>query len=242
MTDSHNDPLQPIFNQLSGGRILDLATGRGGFIHTLLEYLPDYTELIGIDSSDNGAAAFAQTFSDERIRFQHMDATQIEFPDASFDLVSIAHSLHHLDNLPAVFAEMLRVLKPGGHLLVVEMYRDGQTTTQMTHVELHHWWAAIDRGLGISHHETFTRQEIYGQLVDLALVDPQTLDIKDLSQDPLAPEIVQQLDGAIDMYIQRAEGLPGQAGLQQRGEQLRQRVHTTGFHGATALFYIARKA
>ncbi|MBN1669313.1 MAG: class I SAM-dependent methyltransferase [Anaerolineales bacterium] len=237
----HPDPIQQQLSQLNPRRILDVATGRGGFIHTLVAYLPGFEEITGIDLTASAAQAFAQAFSDPRIRFQEMDATQLEFDDQHFDLVCLANSIHHFDRPERVLAEMLRVLRPGGTLLVLEMYRDRQSVTQLTHVELHHWWAEIDTGLGITHHETFTRQEVCAQLAKLPLANARHFDLSDLEPDSLDPETVQYLEKVIDLYQQRASELPEQARLQARGEELRQRVQQIGFHSATALLYLAEK-
>jgi len=62
-----------------------------------------------------------------------------------------------------------------------------------------------------------------------------------LDSDPKAPETIQQLNKAIDQYIQKAEGLPGQEALRACGEELRRRVWEVGFQGATALVAIGIK-
>jgi SAM-dependent methyltransferase len=227
-----------ILGNIPGGRVLDVATGGGGFIHFLLEGLRDYTEIIGVDATDRGADAFAAAFKDRpNIHFQQMDAHQLDFANSSFDLVCISNSLHHLDPGPAL-RQMERVLRPGGFLLVSEMFRDGQTETQTTHVELHHWWAAVDRLNGIDHRETYTR----AQLVELATVPglevPQLYDLSNLGDDPHDPAIMDELQPVFERYIQRAEGHPG---LQARGAELRQRVQKVGFHSATTLLALARK-
>jgi ubiquinone/menaquinone biosynthesis C-methylase UbiE len=98
-------PITPkdILGHISGGRILDLATGSGGFIHFLIDGLRDYNEIIGVDTNERAAAAFAETFKDHsNIRFELKDVTQLEYDDSSFDLVSISNSLHHLDPVPVL--------------------------------------------------------------------------------------------------------------------------------------------
>lgn len=126
-----------------------------------------------------------------------MDALKMDFADASFDTVCIANSLHHMEDAPAVLSEMLRVLKPGGRMVVNEMYCDGQTDTQLTHVLLHRWWAAVDSALGITHRETYTRQALVDLLSGLGLADFSVEDANDLSGDPREPALLLQLEASL---------------------------------------------
>jgi SAM-dependent methyltransferase len=230
---------QDILAGLAGGRVLDVATGSGGFVGFLLEGLDGYDEIIGIDTSERGAAAFAEAFKDKpHIRFRKMDAARMDFPDGSFDTVCISNSLHHLADLEAALVDIRRVLRPGGHFIVSEMYCDDQSETQMTHVLLHHWWGEVDRLQGIFHNETYTRQRIVSIVDGLGLKEAVWYDLADLDGDPHDPAIADELNPAIDRYIQRAEGRPD---LQQRGEALRQRLQEVGFHGATNLLVIGER-
>jgi len=227
-----------VLGQISAGRILDVATGSGNFIHFLMEGLQDYTEIIGVDNNEHAQASFTEAFKENpKVKFQMMDAHKLDFDDSSFDLLCISNSLHHLNPLP-VLHEMKRVLRPNGVLLVSEMYRDNQTDTQMTHVHLHHWWGAIDRVNGVLHNETYTRQELLNLVTQLELSDLRTFDISDLSDDPKKPEIFAELDPVFERYIQRAERYPD---LQARGEELKARTKDIGFHSATTLVVLGRK-
>ncbi|HNK62443.1 MAG TPA: methyltransferase domain-containing protein [Anaerolineales bacterium] len=235
-----NETISPedLLGNLSGGRVLDVATGSGNFIHSLVEDLKDYTEIIGVDNSRNAAAAFSESFRKQKnIHFQLMDVHHLDFPDSSFDLVCISNSLHHLDPV-TVLNEMKRVLRPGGTLLVSEMYCDDQAETQMTHVLLHHWWAAVDTVNGIVHRETYTRQALMDMVSALGLQDVHAFDLSDLSEDPKSRDFLEQLDPVFESYIQRAEGRPE---LQARGEELKIRAREVGFHSATTLMVMGRK-
>jgi ubiquinone/menaquinone biosynthesis C-methylase UbiE len=223
---------------LPGGRILDVATGNGNFVSFLLEGLPAFDEIVAIDTSEKAGTTFTDTFKDQpHVRFEKMDAAKMDFPKASFDIVCISNSLHHMLDPQPVLEEMKRVIKPGGHFLVTEMYRDNQTETQNTHVLMHHWWGAIDTAKGVVHKETYTRQ----QLLDIvSKLDLQELAVHDLGEDPKDPETIKYLTDVIDQYLQRMDGLPGEATLRARGLELRQRVAKIGFHSATNLLFIGK--
>ena len=56
----------------------------------------------------------------ENVRFAQADAQNLPFPDNSFDLVSIAFGLRNVTDKDLALRSMLRVLKPGGRLLILE--------------------------------------------------------------------------------------------------------------------------
>ena len=219
--------------------MLDVGTGRGGFVESLVTDLKDYDEIIGIDINADLAAGFAEKFADQpRVRFQQVDALALPFEDASFDTVSVAGSLHHLADPQLGLSEMMRVLRRGGHLIVVEMYRDGQTETQKTHVMLHHWWAATDRLGGTSHRETYTRAQIIHLINDLDLSELTMRDETYLDEDPMEPKQLAELEASIERYLELAAGHPD---LLEQGAELRERLHQIGFHSATVLVAMGQK-
>ena len=228
-----------LIGHIVGGKVLDVATGSGGFIHFLLEGLQDYTEIIGVDTKEGMDTVFAEQFQGKPIRYRQMDAAQMDFANEFFDTVCIANSLHHMPDLPGALKEMLRVLKPGGHFIALEMYHDNQAETQMTHVLLHHWWGAVDRVHGISHNETFRREELIKMVAGLELGEVRVTELSELGENPLDPEIMAQLEPVIDRYIERAKNYPE---LQKQGEDLRARLYEIGFDSATSLLVIGEKA
>lgn len=222
----------------AGGRVLDVATGRGGFVHFLLEGLSSYDEIVGIDMDPGLAEPFAEAFSDRpNVRFEVMDATALGFADGSFDTVCESSSLHHFADPAAVLREMRRVCRDDGTIIVFEMYRDGQGEAQLTHVRLHTWWAAIDTLGGKVHRETFTRAEVLGLIDGLGLADLRITEVADTDTDAMSSETVAQLEPVIDRYLGLAGGHPD---LQARGEELRRRLREVGFLDATSVFAVGR--
>lgn len=72
----------------------------------------------GVDISDEQCRLYAQRFPDHDVRCESI--LQTSFASASFDFI-VTDSLHHLQpNVSAALEEMLRVLKPGGHILAYE--------------------------------------------------------------------------------------------------------------------------
>lgn len=227
-----------LISHISGGKVLDVATGNGNFIHFLIESLMDYDEITSIDIKDGLEIVFETNFKNHPVSFEKMDAANLQFSDASFDTVCISNSLHHMPELERTLKEMLRVLKPGGYFFISEMYRNNQSPTQMTHVQLHHWWAAVDRSQGIFHGDTLRREEIIQTAASLGFVEMQMQDLFEMNENPHDPKILAELEPVIERYIQRAEDNPE---LQIRGKELLKLLKDVGFDGATVLFIISRK-
>jgi SAM-dependent methyltransferase len=227
-----------VLGDIAGGRVLDVATGAGSFVQFLLDGLHDHDEIVGIDANPEKREPFAAAFGDrDDVRFVEMDAHHLAFEDGSFDTVCVSNSLHHFADPVPVLAEMLRVLRSGGHVVVNEMYRDRQSETQETHVLLHHWWAAVGTLRGEVHRETYRRAEIVAMVERLGLADLRLADLADPDEDPHDPETVAELESAIDRYLGLADGQPE---LLQRGEELRARLRDVGARSATQLVAVGR--
>ena len=106
------------------GVILDIATGTGDFAMLLAERLKPQ-RIIGADISegmmDVGRKKVAQAGLQDVISFQWEDCTKLSFPDGTFDAVTSAYGVRNFQDLDAGLREMQRVLRPGGHLLIVEL-------------------------------------------------------------------------------------------------------------------------
>jgi SAM-dependent methyltransferase len=213
---------------ISGGRMLDLATAQGGFLEVLRDNLEGYEALIGVDTDVPALEIARDRLGREDTCFLQMDAERLAFRDESLDTVGIGASLHHLADVPRVLAEIGRVLKPGGHLLLSEMHCDGRTAPQLTVVYLHHWIADIDTSLGILHNRTLARQEFVDCVAGLGLRNVACYNWYDADADPMNEEVIQRFEGLIEAQIQRAEGAPNHEALKRRGEQLCHRLYEVG--------------
>jgi ubiquinone/menaquinone biosynthesis C-methylase UbiE len=230
------EQLPQILSLINAGRVLDIATGQGGFADLLDNHLDGYTHITGVDISFQALQTARQSVHKDRFSISHMDAACLAFPDRCFDTVTISVSLHHIPTIPAVFTEILRVLRPGGRMIISEMYCDGQTEAQQTVVEIHHWAADVDTALGIPHNHTFTRQEILDMIASLGLQNTKYYDLVNPQEDPKNPESIQQSNAAIDMVLQRAQRLPDYNIFFQTSQALRQRLNQVGCQTPSILF------
>ncbi|MBE0526877.1 MAG: methyltransferase domain-containing protein, partial [Candidatus Thorarchaeota archaeon] len=124
---------------ISAGDVLDVGTQEGDFIKTLMKILLDYNSFTGIDISEDDLKKAKEQLKDAPINLVAMNAENMTFQENQFDTVCMSYSIHHLENIDTVLAEMYRVLKPGGHFIIQEMYSDGeQTAAQFVDRDVHH--------------------------------------------------------------------------------------------------------
>lgn len=230
-----------LLGQIEAAQVLDVACGPGGFTGLLKESLKGYAQITGVDLNPTVLAEARQHHPGDDLHFEQQDAAALSYPDAAFDLVACAFSLHHLPQPQQSLAEMQRVLKPGGILLIVEMYRDQLAQTQFTETLIHHWAAEIDTALGISHNPTFARQEILDLVQPMHFTESKIYDLADLNPDPKGEKINRQVLETIERVLKKAEALPDYPAHQHRADQLRQRVQRFGTHISTRLVILARK-
>lgn len=104
--------------------IMDVATGTGDFAIQACRVLqPD--ELIGTDISEGmmnvGREKVKLSGLDKQISFAKEDCTSLSFPDSRFDAITVAFGVRNFENLDKGLTEMHRVLKAGGHLVILEL-------------------------------------------------------------------------------------------------------------------------
>lgn len=129
------------------GRILDFGCGTG----TMLGYLRRFGEVEGIDA-DEHAVRYCHARGQARV--QLLDSDALPFPDDSFDLLTALDVLEHIDDDRRSFAEVARILRPGGTFLAT--------------VPSYPWmWGVQDE---ISHHfRRYTRRQLEQRILAAGL-------------------------------------------------------------------------
>ena len=122
----------PDYIELTGRRlsfdkvrdVLDVGCGVGHWAQVLAPALPVEVKVIGVDRDpfwiEQATERAATRNISHRFQYRLSEAQALPFPDASFDLVTCQTLLIHVADPRAVIAEMVRVVRPGGLVLVAE--------------------------------------------------------------------------------------------------------------------------
>jgi demethylmenaquinone methyltransferase/2-methoxy-6-polyprenyl-1,4-benzoquinol methylase len=112
-----------------GHRVLDIAGGTGDLTARFSELVGSEGEVILADINDSmlkvGRDKLIDSGHHGNIEYVQANAESLPFPDNHFDVVSIAFGLRNVTDKDAALCSMLRVLKPGGRLLILEFSKPG---------------------------------------------------------------------------------------------------------------------
>jgi len=105
-----------------GASVLDLGCGTGDDVQELARLVGPSGRVVGVDSSETVIAEACERVlrTTLRVAFQVADAYALPFPDATFDACRADRVFHHLEHPCQAFGELLRVVRPGGRVLLFD--------------------------------------------------------------------------------------------------------------------------
>lgn len=106
-----------------GHRALDIACGPGTLAAALVGCVGPDGEVLGVDAAPAMVEYARANSSRSNCRFEYGVAQALDLPDESFDVVTCTFAMHHIpeNDRGAAIAEMWRVLRPGGSLLLADL-------------------------------------------------------------------------------------------------------------------------
>jgi len=111
----------------SDAAILDVGCGGGATVKKLAALAPD-GKIHGVDYANGSIAASRannrQLIAEGRVTIDQATVSHLPFPNDQFDVVTAIETQYYWPDLPADMGEILRVLKPGGKLVIIaESYK-----------------------------------------------------------------------------------------------------------------------
>jgi demethylmenaquinone methyltransferase / 2-methoxy-6-polyprenyl-1,4-benzoquinol methylase len=104
-----------------GSRVLDVATGTGDLAIELARRVAPEGTVIGCDFSEGMLDRAREKSAQPNLRFEWADALELPYPAATFDAATVGFGARNFADLSQGLAEMARVVKPGGRVVVLEI-------------------------------------------------------------------------------------------------------------------------
>jgi phthiocerol/phenolphthiocerol synthesis type-I polyketide synthase E len=131
---------------LDGKQVLDIGCGRGGTVRTLKDFFYP-SKLVGLDLCPEAIDFCRRTHQFKSISFFEGDAEALPFQDHAFDVVTNVESSHSYPNRQAFYAEVYRVLSPGGYFLYTDVFSQEQILADNKYLELLGFDLEIERDI-----------------------------------------------------------------------------------------------
>ena len=105
-------------------RVLDVGTGFAGSVQFLARAMPKGSRIWTLDPSSDVLASARKALKAEglggNVELVQASIEKVDFDDEFFDILVSVMALHHMSSLKVVLAQMTRVVKPGGKLLLAD--------------------------------------------------------------------------------------------------------------------------
>ena len=219
-------------------KVLDVGTGSGDFVKVLKSVFSGAT-IEGIDPNAESLAKAREIYPD--MTFSKMTAENLMFENDSFDVVSMSMALHHLPKVKKGLKELKRVVRPAGWVIINELFSDNLNPAQEVHKQFHHFRSYIDRLTGVSHRETFRKDEI------LQIIKEAGISVQFYFEDNKEVNLIAQ-EGELELRInkmkemlEKIKGRPEYDELKPQIEDFRKNALEHGFQPATRLIVVGKK-
>jgi len=153
------------------GRVLDIATGTGDVALEIARQTEASVKIVGVDFTQGmlvkGLEKVQQPALKGRIKMVNAPCEALPMPDGSFDGVSIAFGIRNVVERERGLAEMVRVLKPGGRVVILEF---SQPRSELFRALYLFYFTRLLPAIG----GLFSRRSAYQYLPDSVLDFPST--------------------------------------------------------------------
>ncbi|MCM1989986.1 class I SAM-dependent methyltransferase [Oceanirhabdus seepicola] len=229
---------------INGGKVLDIATGQGVFLKTLLQNINSYEVAFGCDISKEDLEIAKNNLEDENVHLILGKEDALFFLDGEFDLVTISNGLHHFKNVDSIISEAIRVLKPNGLLLINEMLSNDLSEPQLTHKKFHDFSMRVGKLFGESGNSTaYTDKEVKR----LFEIDRNSLKLieqcihEEDKTNFINEEEIERVSKVIDERVHSISTLSEYDKLKRDGEQIKARLREFGIHRSKHIFLLYKK-
>lgn len=232
--------LQKYLKRINAGNLLDIATGEGDFLLFLLDSFSSYDSATGLDLNPESLKIARRKAGMQKIDLVQGNIRKLPFEDNYFDTVSVSNSLHHFDHPVKAIQSMLRVLVPGGLLVINEMINEHLNPAQQAQFEYHSLKAEVDTLEGRYHRKIYTKDELLA-IVSESLLEPAVMVICEDAPIIYSREKMWQFFRKLDDFVSNVVHLSNGLEYEQRAQTIKEMIESHGFQKPPQIGILAYK-
>jgi ubiquinone/menaquinone biosynthesis C-methylase UbiE len=232
--------LQKYLKRINAGHLLDVATGKGDFLLFLLASFSSVDSATGLDINLENLKFAKNNIAEKTVDFIQGNIRKLPFEDNYFNTIAVSNSLHHFDHPGKAIQSILRVLIPGGLLIINEMINEHLNPAQQVNFDYHSLKAEIDTAEGRYHGKIYTREELMEIIRESALVPSVMVSCED---PPIiySQEKMWQFFRKLDEFASNIIHLPTGLEFEQRVQDIKDRIGKNGFQKPPQIGILAYK-
>jgi ubiquinone/menaquinone biosynthesis C-methylase UbiE len=232
--------LQKYLKRINAGHLLDIATGEGDFLLFLLDSFSSFDSATGLDLNPENLKIARRKVGMQKIDLVQGNVRKLPFEDNYFDTVSVSNSLHHFDHPVKAIQNMLRVLVPGGLLVINEMIHEHLNPAQQAQFEYHSLKAEIDTSAGRYHRKIYTRDELM-EILNECLLEPAVVVISEDQPIIYSREKMWQFFHKLDDFVSNVAHLSNGLEYEKQALTIKEMIESNGFQKPPQIGILAYK-
>ena len=182
----------------AGFRVGDIGCGIGEDAKSLSELVGVHGHVTGFDLSEAMLSEAKSRYATvHNLAFVLSGADRVDAPTAYFDALRVDRVLTHVPDIPAVFAELRRIVKPGGRIVISEPDMPGVWQSSR-HPKLS---AKIFRGIADSCAQPYAARDLYHAFSDAGLIEVELHVHSAALADPSAAETILNFEATIKAML-----------------------------------------
>lgn len=224
------------------GTLLDIAVGRGDFLKFALDAFRTWKSAAGIDIDADSLRLASESLNAQPVILIHGSALSLPFTDRYFNTITLSNTLHHIEALPALFAETARVCRDKGLIVVNEMLNETHSQVQESYMLYHRFIAEVDNQLGRFHREPFTFRELQAIIRNSSLTQLDCFVHEETTGDCLRHEEIQAMSERLRKKVQQLRGTDFYYFYENKAGDIIRRLEDTGVYRPRHVTFLLQPA
>lgn len=213
---------------LNLGDYLEFGCGGGGFLKFVIDQNDSFNTVTAVDINPESVKKAKANLVDYDIQYIVQEKLPLDIEPDQFSTITVSNTLHHLRDKGSVFAELKRLIKPDGQIIITEMISNDLSHAEQTYCDFHALRAETDRLHGVYHDTTYTSDAIIKMIEKAGLrIEKKEILLNDKTVEIVENEI-NEIVIIIDDLVHGERESPDVENLEKKAGQIKEHLRQFG--------------